>query len=263
MMYLEGIDDGRHFVEAARRTTMHKPVIVLRGGLTEAGGKAAASHTGAMAGSAAVFQAAARQVGVVTCGTVEELVDMGACLTYLPLPRGRRVAIVTNGGGPGVLAADEVALNSLELADVPPDLVAALDELLPSFWSKRNPLDLVAAGFGDVGLRVIELVARCDAVDAILALNFLGVPNTSDEGRERLASGEFEGFTPWEISLLKQMATLMEETGKPVINVPDHSVHSLGLDLGGRYTPVILSSPRAAARALDRMAWCGSFRRQS
>lgn len=158
MMYLEGIKDGRHFVAAARRATERKPVVVLRGGLTEFGKEAAASHTGAMAGSAAVFQAAARQAGVVTCGTTQELVDLGACLTYLPLPAGRRVAIVTNGGGPGVLGADEVALNGLELAPVPDDLLAALDGLLPPFWSRRNPLDLVAAGFGDVGLRAIELV---------------------------------------------------------------------------------------------------------
>ncbi|OFW60710.1 MAG: hypothetical protein A2133_03640 [Actinobacteria bacterium RBG_16_64_13] len=260
MMYLEGIEDGRHFFEAARRTTVHKPVVVLRGGLTESGGRAAASHTGAMAGSAEVYRAAARQAGVVTCGTVEELVDMGACLTYLPLPRGRRVAIVTNGGGPGVLATDEVALTDLELAETPPALLAALDELLPPFWSRRNPFDLVAAGFGDVGLLALELVVRCEAVDAVLALNFLGVPSTSDEGRERLRSGELDGFTAWELSLLERVAALMEETGKPVINVPDHPVHSPGLELGGHYTPVVLSSPRAAARALDRMAWCARYR---
>ena len=189
MMYLEGIDDGRHFLDAARRTTARKPVVVLRGGLTELGGKAAASHTGALAGSAAVFRAAARQAGVVTCGTTQELVDLGACLAYLPLPRGRRVAVITNGGGPGVLAADEVALNGLELAALPPELVAALDEILPPFWSRRNPLDLVAAGFGEVGLRALELVTRCETVDAVMALNFLGVPSTGDDAERSSRTG--------------------------------------------------------------------------
>ena len=255
MMYLEGIEDGAHFVDSARKTTARKPVVVLRGGLTESGGRAAASHTGALAGSAEVFRAAARQSGVVTCGTVEELVDLGACLAYLPLPKGRRVAIVTNGGGPGVLAADEVALNGLELVDIPESLVLALDELLPSFWSRRNPLDLVAAGFGDVGLRVIEQVTRCADVDAVLALNFLGVPSTSDDGRGRRPGGEFEGFSTWEWSFLELCSTLMEETGKPIINVPDHPVQGVPPQ-SGRYSPVILSSPRAAARALDRMVWC-------
>ncbi len=253
MMYLEGIEDGTHFVEAARRTTAIKPVVVLRGGLTEVGGMAAASHTGAMAGSAAVFRAAARQSGVVVCGTVDELVDLGACLADLPLPIGRRVAVVTNGGGPGVLAADEIALNGLELAELPEDLVRTLDELLPPFWSKRNPLDLVAMGFGDIGLRVMEEVARCDSIDAIVALNFIGVPNTSDDGRERRTGGVFEGFSPWEMSFMELCARLMEETGKPIVNVPDHPVHATS-PTSGCYSSVVLSSPRAAARALDAMA---------
>jgi acyl-CoA synthetase (NDP forming) len=159
-----------------------------------------------------------------------------------------------------VLGADEVALNDLELATVPPDLVAALDELLPPFWSKRNPLDLVAAGFGEVGLRVLELVTRCDAVDAVMALNFLGVPSTGEDEREKLANGEFEGFTAWELDFLEKTAALMEETGKPIIDVPDHPVHAALSAFRGRYAPVVLSSPRAVARALDRMAWYGSQR---
>jgi len=255
MMYLEGVDDGRHFVEVAQRTTAHKPVVVLRGGLTESGGKAAASHTGAMAGSAEVFRAAARQSGVVICDTAEELVDLGACLSRLPLPRGPRVAIVTNGGGPGVLAADEVTLNGLVVADLPQSLVSALDELLPPFWSRRNPLDFVAAGFGDAGLRAIELIARSDAIDAVLALNFLGVPNTSQDARETQTGGEFQGFTPWETTYVELCAALMEETGKPIINVPDHPIQGSAAERGKRYFPVIVSSPRAAARALKRMVW--------
>lgn len=255
MMYLEGIDDGRHFLRSARRTTGAKPVVVLRGGLTELGGKAAASHTGALAGSAEVFRAAARQAGVVVCGTTQELVDLGACLAYLPAPGGRRVAVMTNGGGPGVLGADEVALNGLTLAELPLELIAALDAMLPPFWSRRNPLDLVAAGFGDVGLRALELVAECETVDAIMALNFLGVPSTVGEERVRLANGEYEGFSAWEREFLTKASELMAKTGKPIINVPDHPIHASTLGIGDRYSPVVLGSPRAAARALDRMAW--------
>ena len=153
-------------------------MVVLRGGLTEYGGKAAASHTGAMAGSGPVYQAAARQAGVVTCTSTQEAVDLASSLAYLPLPKGRRVAVVTNGGGAGVLMADEVARNGLTLAEFPPELIAAVDELLPSFWSRRNPLDMVAMAGGDVGPRVLELVAGCDTVDAVVVLSVLGVPNT-------------------------------------------------------------------------------------
>jgi acyl-CoA synthetase (NDP forming) len=260
MMYLEGIDDGRHFMEAARRATHVKPVVVLRGGITESGGQAAASHTGALAGSAAVFRAAARQTGVVLAGTTQELVDLGACLAYLPLPSGRRVAVVTNGGGPGVLATDAVALNGLVMADLPGDLIAALDTLLPPFWSRRNPLDLVAAGFGEVGMKAVELVTRCPQVDAVLALNFLGVPSTDGEERQRLANGEYDGYSAWEVSLLERVAALMQETGKPIINVPDHPIYAGPGAVAGLYAPVVLPSPHAAARALAAMARYGEYR---
>jgi acyl-CoA synthetase (NDP forming) len=259
MLYLEGIADGRHFFEVARRTTARKPVVVLRAGRTESGSRAAASHTAAMAGSTAVFSAAARQAGVVTCETTDDLVDLGACFAYLPLPHGRRVAVVTNGGGPGVLAADEVALNGLTLAELPADLVAAIDELLPPFWSRRNPLDLVASGLGDVGLRVLELLAECDAVDAIMAVTYLGVPALREAGEER-SYGQYYGFSAREESYLRRVVALMEATGKPIVNVPDQPVRGSILAYAERYAPVVLSSPRAAARALDRMAWYAEHR---
>jgi acyl-CoA synthetase (NDP forming) len=261
MLYLEGVSDGRHFYDVARRTTAAKPVVVLRGGRTEAGHKAAASHTAALAGSNAVFEAAARQAGVVTCTTAGELVDLSACLAYLPLPQGRRVAVVTNGGGPGVLAADEVALNGLELAELPPALLAELDELLPPFWSHGNPLDLVTAGFGDTGLRIIELLARCDAVDAILALTFLGVPALRGATADTRRHGQYQGFGEWEEHYLEHVVGLMEETGKPIVNVPDHPVLGSILEYGDMYAPVILSSGQAAARALGEMAWYAEYRR--
>lgn len=259
MMYLEGIEDGRHFFETAKRVTSHKPVVVLRGGRTELGSRAAASHTAALAGSYAVFEAAARQAGVITCGTTQELVELGSCLSYLPLPVGRRVAIITNGGGPGVLCADEVALNGLELAELPQDLIDAVGAFLPSFWSKGNPLDLVAAGFGEPGRRVLELVVRSDAVDAVISIASVGVPSTG-EPRERSAGGFYATFTHEEETYLRLVSELMEETGKPIINVPDNQVMASEYALGGRFAPVVLPSPRAAAKVLSRMAWYANYR---
>ena len=254
MLYMEGVTDGRHFFDVAKRTTRTKPVVVLRGGRTEAGSQAAASHTAALAGSGAVFEAAARQAGVVTCTTPDELVDLAACLAYLPLPKGRRVAVVTNGGGPGVLAADEVALNNLTLAELPDDLIAELDKLFPPFWSRRNPLDLVAAGFGDEGLRCLELLAESDAVDAVLAVTFVGVPALREDGEDVRKHGQYHGFAAREEQYLERVVDLMDRTGKPIVNVPDHPVRGSILDFGDTYAPVILNSPQAAARALDKMA---------
>jgi acyl-CoA synthetase (NDP forming) len=263
MMYIEGLDDGRRFLEVARRTAAVKPVVVLRAGLTEYGGKAAASHTGAMAGSAPVWEAAARQAGVVTCTNTQEVVDLGSCLAYLPLPRGRSVAVVTQGGGAGVLTADEVARHNLTLAELPPELYAALDELLPPFWSKQNPLDLVASAGGDVGPRVLEKVAECEAVDAVIVLSMLGVPNTGDDVRPATEDGEFAGLNLWETAFIDLVAELMEQTGKPIINVPDLPIRRSLFDRGRRYSPIVLSSPQAAVRVLDRMEWYGAFRRKT
>lgn len=260
MAYVEGIDDGRRFLEVARRTTAVKPVVVLRAGLTEYGSRAAASHTGAMAGSAAVWEAAARQAGVVTCSNIQEVVDLGTCLAYNPIPRGRRVAIITNGGGAGVMCADEVARHNLELAEFPPELYAALDEILPPFWSKHNPLDMVATGGGDVAPRVVRLVAECDSVDALVVLSCLGVPNSGSEERPVGADGEFLELSAWERAFLELVAELMEKTGKPILNVPDLPLRKSVYDLGRRYHPLVLATPQAAVRALDRMEWYGSHR---
>ena len=260
MAYVEGIDDGRRFMEVARKTTAVKPVAVLRTGMTDFGSRAAASHTGAMAGNAAVWEAAARQVGVVTCTSAQEVVDIGSCLAYNPQPRGRRVAVVTNGGGAGVMAADEVARHNLQLAEFPAELYSALDEILPPFWSRHNPLDMVASAGGDVGPRVLTLVAECDAVDAIIVLSCLGVPNSGSDERDMSATGEFSGLSPWETAFMELVADLMEKTGKPIINVPDLPMQKSLFSFGRRYSPIVLATPQAAARALDRMEWYGAYR---
>jgi acyl-CoA synthetase (NDP forming) len=261
MMYIEGIDDGRRFVDVAQRTTAVKPVVVLRTGLTEYGSKAAASHTGAMAGSAAVWEAAARRAGVVACTTLQDVVDLGTSLAYLPLPKGRRIAVITQGGGAGVMAADEVARNGLTLAELPPELYTSFDEILPPFWSKQNPLDLVASAGGEVASRVLRAVVECDAVDAVIALSLLGVPTSGSGDRTVGADGEFLALSAWEDSLLALVAELMESTGKPIINVPDSPIRGSVFDYGKRYSPIVLSSPLSAARALDKMEWYAALRR--
>ena len=178
LVYLEGVDDGRRFLDVMRRITRQKPVVVLRGGLTEYGQRAAASHTGAMAGAADVFLAAARQTGCLVRTGPDESLDLALCLTALPLPPGRRVAIMTLGGGWGVLAADELARNDLELALLEPHVLAALDELLPGYWSRSNPVDLVASVGPDLAERTLTLLAESEAVDAVVVLGVLRSPST-------------------------------------------------------------------------------------
>jgi acyl-CoA synthetase (NDP forming) len=253
LAYLEGVDDGRRLFDVAAATSRRKPVVVLRGGLTDLGGKAAASHTGAMAGSAAVYEAAARQTGLITCTSVQEALDLTTALANLPLPRGRRIAVVTNGGGAGVLAADEMGRHELSLAQPPTELLAELDEILPPFWSRRNPFDMVANAGGDIGPLVVDAVVRCPEVDAVIVLSVLGVANSGDEVRAQGLTGDYDDFSAWEQRYLDGVAALMEETGKPIINVPDLPMRRAVYDRADPYAPVIVSTPRAAAFVIDRM----------
>jgi hypothetical protein len=160
------------------------------------------------------------------------------------------------------MAADAVARHGLHLAKLPAELYAALDKILPPFWSRRNPLDLVASAGGETGPRVLRTVAECDAVDAVIALSLLGVPMSGIDQRPVSSDGEYPGLTPWENDLLALVAELMESTGKPILNVPDSPIRGSVFDYGRRYKPIVLSSPQAAARVLDRMEWYGAHRRR-
>ena len=261
MAYVEGIDEGRRFLEVAKRTTAVKPVVVLRGGLTESGSKAAASHTGAMAGSAVVWEAVARQSGVVTCAGAQEVLDLGLALAHLPLPRGRRVGVLTNGGGVGVLMADALERCGMKLATLPPSLFEIADELLPPFYSRRNPLDMVASAGGAVAPQILKAAAQCDSVDAIVVLSVLGVANAGDDARAMTPEGSYTYFSRWETAFMELAAELMETTGKPIINVPDNPVGPSILNAGGRYASIVLPNPASAALVLDRLAWYGEYRR--
>jgi acyl-CoA synthetase (NDP forming) len=265
LVYLEGVDDGRRFVDVMRRTTRQKPVVVLRGGLTEYGHRAAASHTGAMAGAADVFMAAARQTGCLVRTGPDESLDLALCLTALPLPPGRRVAIMTLGGGWGVLAADELARNDLELASLEPHVLAELDKLLPGYWSRSNPIDLVASVGPDLAERTLTLLAESEAVDAVVVLGVLHSPSTGWTSDDAAPAASRPGppgrdlFNPAEIAFLERVTALMESTGKPIVNVPMRTLEVATFPGGARHDPVILYSPVAAVRALAAMAWYGEY----
>ena len=264
LVYLEGVGDGRHFFDVVRRITPKKPVVVLRGGLTEIGGRAAASHTGAMAGAAEVFMAAAHQAGCLVRTGPDESLDLAMCLTSLPLPAGRRVAVMTLGGGWGVLAADEVARADLELAPLEPSVLAELDRLLPGYWSRSNPIDLVAAIGSDLAQRALTVLVESEMVDAVAVLGILSSPSTGSVSDDAVLADAAGGagcdtLNPAEIAFLTRVTELMESTGKPIINVPLRPLEVATFRGGGRYDAVILYSPVAAVRALGAMAWYGEY----
>jgi len=172
LLYMESIGDPRAFLSAAREVARSKPIIVIKAGRTEAAAKAAASHTGALTGSDDVLDAAFRRCGVLRVNSIGELFEMAEVLGKQPRPRGRRLGIVTNAGGPGVLATDALLAAGGELATLAPATLAALDARLPKHWSHGDPVDILGDAdpqrLGDA----VELVLRdpgCDGLLVILA----------------------------------------------------------------------------------------------
>ena len=171
--YLEGVKEGRRFMKLARDISRRKPVIVVKAGITARGGRAAGSHTGALAGSAEVWRGVVRQAGVVAVSSVEELVDAMVAFSRLPYPRGPRVAIVSGPGGPAVLAADACVQEGLEVAELTSETRTRLSGLMPAVGtSVDNPVDL---GMGTVMSPemyrpVVETLAADNNVDALVVI---------------------------------------------------------------------------------------------
>jgi acetyltransferase len=149
LIYAEGITQARKFMSAARRTARIKPIIVVKSGRAEEGARAASSHTGALAGADVVYDAAFRRAGMLRVNEVEELFDAAATLARMSPQRGNRLAIVTNGGGAGVLATDRLIEEGGKLATLSPDVIDKLNAVLPPTWSHANPIDLI--GDADAG----------------------------------------------------------------------------------------------------------------
>jgi len=170
LAYLEGVEDGRRFLDAARAHTRQKPLVVLRGGVTDSGKAAASSHTGAMASNDQIFRGVCRQAGITRADTVEEAYEAAATFATQPLPRGRRTLLFTVAGGWGVLTSDACVEAGLELVALPDDLRKAIDALVPARWSRGNPIDLAGGETRDTIPQVLELAAAHPDVDAIIYL---------------------------------------------------------------------------------------------
>jgi acetyltransferase len=181
LAYVEGIADGRSFHADLALAASAKPVVVVKGGSTAGGARAAASHTGSLATDDRTFDGLCRQVGASRAATVEEAFEAAASFATQPLPKGNRVMVLTTAGGWGVVTADAITRHpDLELAELPDDLAASLDELLPPRWSKNNPIDLAGGETRDTIPRVLELVAAHPDVDAVI---HLGIGIQSNQAR--------------------------------------------------------------------------------
>jgi acetyltransferase len=164
-IYLEGIADGQRFIQVAQKVTRHKPIIVLKGGRSDAGTRAVSSHTGALAGSYTAYQAAFEQSGVLAVDSVAELFDVAIALAYQPLPKGNRTVILTNAGGPAAIASDSLADHGLRLDDLSPTTEADLREILVPDAQVSNPVDMLGGAATKEYRTVLERVLADDQVD--------------------------------------------------------------------------------------------------
>ncbi|PIU65042.1 MAG: hypothetical protein COS84_07465 [Armatimonadetes bacterium CG07_land_8_20_14_0_80_40_9] len=227
LAYIEGLDEGRKFLEIAKEVSKRKPIVILKAGRTQAGSRAAVSHTGALSGSKEIYDAAFKQAGIIRASTAEEMLDFSRGFASLPLPKGRRVGILTWGGGWGVVTADACEEGGLKVATLPEEVIKELNKLLPPYWSKGNPIDLVGSLDRPSHLRCLEVLGKCEEIEGIIALGILGAspiftsmlsssPDLSPIKEVKFFEKEFEKVDQeFEVKIVE----LMKEYKKPIIGV--------------------------------------------
>ena len=261
--YLEGLDPGSSLYEVAAEITVKKPVILYKGGRTEAGGQAAASHTGALAGDTAVLRGAMRQAGVILADSSKEAIELTRAMQLQPTPKGSRVGILTRGGGWGVITADACVEAGLAVASLSPDTLAAIGKILPPYWSRGNPVDMVAVLANQAYLDCLQLLLQDPNLDAVIALGAnveatgattldalrnIGVISAAEAAaKEARKQADSDAF-------LDRLAAYLETVGKPVLtvgrwrNTPDWE---RGL--------LMISEPEEAAHMMAKMVEYGRY----
>ncbi len=185
VMYIESVNNTRKFMSAARAVSRIKPIVVLKSGRSAAGAKMAASHTGAIAGVDTVYDAAFKRAGIVRVDTIEELFDCAELLAKQPVPRGPGLSIITNAGGPGVMAADALSLLGLEPVSLSEETLAKLDDFLPPFWNRTNPVDILGDASPERYRRAVEVCVSAPEVDGLVVIF---VPQAISDAAEVAAS---------------------------------------------------------------------------
>lgn len=170
LIYVEGVPDGQKFMEVARKVTRYKPVIAIKSGVTASGSRAVSSHTGSLAGSEAAYKAAFKQAGIIRVESMEALFDNARAFAYQPLLKGDRIAIVTNAGGPGILATDALERAGLIITHLSPETTQALDTKLPGAASSANPVDVLGDAFADRYEHAIKVVLEDPQVDGLMVI---------------------------------------------------------------------------------------------
>lgn len=259
LCYIEGFKNGRRFREIASEVSKKKPIIMLKAGKTQAGARAASSHTAAIAGSDSIFDAVCKQSGVIRAKSLDEMLNIGLALLRQPLPKGRRIGIVTAGGGWGVLAADACAEFGFDVVKLPDATIRELDRILPAWWNRGNPVDLVAGATADNIFKAVELVMQCANVDCMMFLSIMPVLRvrgfdlpTDPVEREKLSGVLVESV----VEAMKDFNSLADKYNKPLVVATEHMWATLNEEANigyalGQHNAICYHMPHHAAEVLN------------
>ena len=247
LTYLEGLTDGREFIEKARETTKRKPVVALKSGRSEAGKRAAASHTAALAGSDQIYQGAFKQAGIIRAQNVEEFFDFARALAMQPPGFTNNVAVVTNAGGPGIIATDALEDSGLEVRRFPERIMSKFlklktDKKLLPVLSGANPIDLTAEATGHMFALTLSILLDDPSIAGIVLIALHHAPTILDDAVEMIAKAIAKYRKPvtvcdmGETEMAETMRTMFEKRGIPSFSMPERAARALwALVCYGRY----------------------------
>ncbi len=271
LLYVEGFKRPRFFLEEARRISPRKPIVIYKAGGTRAGRAAAASHSAAMAGSEELYSGMISQLGLVRARSTEEMLDISDAMVKLPLPRGNRVAVLTWGGGWGVVTADLCEREGLEVPPLPSGIKEKMDRILPPYWSRGNPVDLVGVFDIEAHISCLRELASSDAFDGIISL---GTVNANISFREMIEREWARADEHSKLEVRKHMekmteafveavVELTESRRKPIVTVGMPQRESdLSLLPEGSRRMCIFSTPERAVRVMSALAERSRFLRE-
>ncbi|HEV3513242.1 MAG TPA: bifunctional acetate--CoA ligase family protein/GNAT family N-acetyltransferase [Candidatus Sulfotelmatobacter sp.] len=266
LLYMESVGDARSFLSAAREIALAKPIIVIKAGRSEAASRAAASHTGALTGSDDVLEAAFRRCGVLRVQNIADLFYMAEVLSKQPRPRGPRLSIVTNAGGPGVLATDALMAAGGELTVLSPETIHELDSFLSAHWSHSNPVDVLADADAERFAKAVDIVSKDPASDGLLAI--IAPQGLADPTQAATHMGKLAHSTnkPLLASWMggdgvAEGTSILQQAGIPTFSYPDTAARAFTYmwrytyNLRGLYeTPALLGGTELDADARRKVA---------
>jgi acyl-CoA synthetase (NDP forming) len=272
LFYVEGFKRPRRILELAEEISPVKPIVIYKAGGTGAGSRAAASHSAAMAGSREIYQGMIRQGGMVQAETTEEMLDFSDALVKMPAPRGRRTAILSWGGGWAVVAADLCERAGLEVVPLPPEVKEELASILPPYWSKGNPVDMVGILDLDKHTRCLEVLANCEEYDAIVSLGTINASGAFSLKEQQQENGGVEAeldkvrrhyVQDRSVRFAHKVVELMEELGKPIVTVgmPQRDSENLDDSEFPWEKISIYTNPERAARVAAMLSERGEYLR--